>query len=269
MSITSLIIDIYNNQLKLNNTNIIIILDNDNTIWFSYNDLLNSLGYKDSKTQKKRISLDNKYFDSFKNILINSTNNNIDSSIASHRMKMINESGLYVLLNHSNKPLAKELSDKLFAEVLPELRKTGRYILNNVDKKKMQTLTNKIKLYQQELKRTRKHSYPDKTKKGFIYVLKVPAIHNGQRQICHKIGYTANLEKRLATYKTGNPDVELAHHENLHCNKKQLETCIMNLNILKRLKNRTEVICDIPLEKIITEIEDCKKLLKKHSNRSN
>ena len=53
MSITNLILDIYNNQLKLNNTNIILLIDNDNTIWFSYNDLLNSLGYKDSKTQKK------------------------------------------------------------------------------------------------------------------------------------------------------------------------------------------------------------------------
>jgi hypothetical protein len=36
----------------------------------------------------------------------------------------------------------------------------------------------------------------------------------------------------------------------------------MNLNILKRLKNKREVICDVPLEKIKEEIEDCKKLLK-------
>ena len=115
-----------------------------------------------------------------------------------------------------------------------------------------------------ELKRTQKQSFPDKTKKGFIYILKVPTIHDGQEKICHKIGYTANLEKRLATYKTGNPDVELAHHENLHCNKKQLESCVMNLNTLKLLKNRTEVICDVSLDKIKTEIEDCKKLLAKH-----
>ena len=77
------------------------------------------------------------------------------------------------------------------------------------------------------------------------------------------------MEKRLASYRTGNPDIELAHHENLKSNKKQLEKCIINLNILKRLKNKTEIICDVPLEKIINEIKDCKELLKKHSSISN
>jgi hypothetical protein len=43
----------------------------------------------------------------------------------------------------------------------------------------------------------------------------------------------------------------------------------MNLNILKRLKNKTEVICDVPLEKIKKEIEDCKKLLEKYSSNTN
>jgi hypothetical protein len=34
------------------------------------------------------------------------------------------------------------------------------------------------------------------------------------------------------------------------------------------LKNKTEVICDVPLEKIKEEIEDCKKLLEKYSSKS-
>lgn len=41
----------------------------------------------------------------------------------------------------------------------------------------------------------------------------------------------------------------------------------MNLNILKRLKNKTEVICDVSLEKIKEEIEDCEKLLEKNSSK--
>jgi hypothetical protein len=125
-----------------------------------------------------------------------------------------------------------------------------------------------LQLKDKEIKRTIKHSYEDKTKQGFIYVLKIKTIQDGMQKVCHKIGYTANLEKRLATYKTGNPDVELAHYENLHCDKKQLETCVMNLNILKRLQNRTEVICNVSLNKIIEEINDCKKILKKHTNNS-
>jgi len=84
-------------------------------------------------------------------------------------------------------------------------------------------------------------------------------------KICHKIGYTNNLERRLTTYKTGNPDIELVYSENLNCNKKQLETCVVNLNTLKLLKNKTEVICDVPLRKILEEIEDCKSLLNKHA----
>ena len=100
--------DIFYNNITVKFNNILILFDNANNIWFSYCDILNSLGYKYVKIQKQRLDIDNKYFDSFKNILINSTNNNIDSSIASHRMKMINESGLYVLLNHSNKVLIKK-----------------------------------------------------------------------------------------------------------------------------------------------------------------
>ena len=150
MSISSLILDIYENKLKLNDNNILLIIDNTNSIWFCYNDILNALGYKDSKTQKKRLALDSKYFDTFKNIQSKS-NNNDNKDLIQYHLKMINESGLYVLLNRSNKTIAKELSEKLFADVLPELRKKGKFVLNSEDKKKMQTLTNKFKLYQLEL----------------------------------------------------------------------------------------------------------------------
>jgi prophage antirepressor-like protein len=265
MSISNLILDIYENQLKLNDCNILLLLDDTNSIWFSYNDILNALGYKDSKTQKKRLALDSKYFDTFKNILSKSNTDNY-KKLAPYHLKMISESGLYVLLNRSNKTIAKELSERLFADVLPELRKKGKFILNTKDKKNMLTLTNKIKLYQQEIKRTKKQSYSNKTGKGFIYVIKVKTALDGKNKTCYKIGYTSNLEKRLSTYRTGNPDLELEYQENLKCNKKQLETCILNLNILKRLKNKTEIICDTPLKKIIEEIKDCKKLLEKHSS---
>jgi hypothetical protein len=44
-----------------------------------------------------------------------------------------------------------------------------------------------------------------------------------------------------------------------------LEKCIMNLNTLKLLKSKTEIICDVTLDKLKTEIQDCKKLLAKHN----
>lgn len=71
----------------------------------------------------------------------------------------------------------------------------------------------------------------------------------------------------MSTYKTGNPDVKLVHQENIKCNKKQLEKCVLNLNTLKLLKNRTEVICDSPLKTILEEIKECQKLLDKFSSK--
>lgn len=260
------LVKFYDNILSINKTPIIIIFDKSNTIWFSYNDILKSIGYANLKLQKHRLNLDSKYFLKYNEIDKLQADTNELLMVVQPNLKMINESGLLVLLNRSNKSIAKDLTEELLSDVLPELRKKGKYILNSIEKKHMKFITKKIQLYQQELKLTKKLSHPDKTGKGFIYVLKVKTIQDGKNKNCYKVGYTANLEKRLATYRTGNPDIEIAHQENINCNKKQLESCILNLNILKRLKNKTEVICDIPLEKIKEEIEDCKKLLEKYSN---
>jgi prophage antirepressor-like protein len=265
MAISTLLTNIYNNLLTFNNTKIIVLFDDSNNIWFSYNDLLNSIGYKDEKTQKKRLNLDNKYFDTFKNIYSKSSLNNFNKVLVSHRLKMINESGMYLLLSKSNKQIAKELLEILFIDILPSLRTKGKYILNSAEKNKMNNLTKKIKLYQKQIGRTYKKTYDNKNNKGFIYILKVKTIQDGKEKNCHKIGYTSNLEKRLQTYKTGNPDVELVHQENVNCNKKQLESCVLNLNILKRITSKSEVICDSPLKEIKKEIIDCKKILKKYS----
>jgi prophage antirepressor-like protein len=268
MALGGKLVKFYDNILSINKIPIIVIFDKSNTIWFSYNDILQSIGYANVKLQKHRLNLDSKYFLKYSEIdkLLADTNETLMP--IQPNLKMINESGLLVLLNRSNKSLAKDLTEELLSDVLPTLRKKGKYVLNSIEKKYMESITKKIQLYQQELKRTKKKSYSNKTGKGFIYVLEVKTIQNGANKNCYKVGYTANLEKRLATYRTGNPDIELAHQENVNCNKKQLETCIINLNILKRLKNKTEVICDVPLEKIKKEIEDCKKLLEKYSSKS-
>lgn len=155
----------------------------------------------------------------------------------------------------------------MMVDVLPSIRKKGSYSVKADEKVKLRKLTQKLKLKSREQLlhyKTSKH-YTNSTGKGFIYVFKVRTLHNGTSKKCYKIGYTTNLTRRLATYKTGNPDVELAHHENIQCNKRQLEQCVLNLNILKKLGSRNEIICDKLLEDIKDEIEDCKKLIEKHS----
>lgn len=265
MSLAEILTNIYDNIFNFNNTNIIILFDKDNTLWLSYNDILKSLGYTDIKKLKKRLNIDDEFFSTYDKIYSQSKLNKIKLDYQKPNEKFISESGIYLLLSQSSKAGAKELSKVLFTKVLPELRKKGKFIMNTAEKKSINTLTKKLKLYQKEISKTKKQYFSNNTNNGFIYILKVKTSHNGTEKICYKIGYTANLEKRLQTYKTGNPDIELVYHENLKCNKKMLEKCIMNLNTLKLLKSKTEIICDVTLDKLKTEIQDCKKLLAKHN----
>ena len=260
----------FNNLFNYNNTNIIVIFDEHNKIWFSLSDIYKSLGYSKPNIEINRLKLDDKFintygkiYDSLPKKLLNFTK---PSNVQPH-MKMTDETGIYMILTKSKKQVAKDFRDALYQNIIPKLREQGEYKFNVSDRQKLKSITQKLNSYKQEMKRTQKQSYPDKTGKGFIYVLKINTVKNGTPKICHKIGYTANLEKRMATYKTGNPDVELVHQENIKCNKKQLEKCVLSLNILKRLRNRTEVICDSPLKTILEEIKECGKLLKKFSSK--
>ena len=185
-------------------------------------------------------------------------------------MKMISEAGLYLLLNKSRKPYAEQLKTELYTKVLPSIRQTGEYKVNSTDKLKLKKLTQKLELMQKEqsMKKltTKKYTkYINSSKKGFIYILKLKIIKAGIEKICYKIGYTSDLNKRLETYKTGHPDIELVYQENVNVSKKQLENCVLNLNILKRLSSKNEIICNSSLEEIINEIKDCKKIINKYS----
>ena len=93
---------------------------------------------------------------------------------------------------------------------------------------------------------------------------KVKMLRSGIIKICYKIGYATNLNKRLESYKTGHTDIELVYQENVNVSKQQLEKCVLNLNILKRLSSKNEIICNKSLEEIKSEIQDCIKLIKKH-----
>jgi prophage antirepressor-like protein len=186
-------------------------------------------------------------------------------------LKMISEAGLFILLNKSRKPYAEKLKTEIFTKVLPSIRKTGEYSVNKSDKLKLKKLTKKLQLIQKEqsIKKITSKKYTEyinTSGKGFIYILKVKTIKDGKEKICYKIGYATNLNKRLETYKTGHPDIELVHQENVNVSKKQLEKCVLNLNIMKRLSSKNEIICDSNLEEIKNEITDCKKLISKYNS---
>ena len=269
MSLGNLIVDIYQNIIDINGNKILVLTDNDNKIWFSLRQIFNVLEYKHARIEVQRIEIDDKEILNLKELLINVPSKyHIEyNKFIQPQMKMISEAGLFMLLDKSKKPKAIELKRILYTNVLPSIRKTGKFSLNSVDKAKLKKLTKKLQLIQKEqtIKYRTTKKYTDISGKGFIYVLKVKKLKNGNVIICYKIGYATNLNERLETYKTGHPDIELVHSENVNVSKKQLEKCVLNLNILKRLSNKSEIICNKSLDEIKSEINDCKKLIQKHN----
>jgi hypothetical protein len=58
MNISTLLTNIYENILKYNNTEIIVLFDDTNTIWFSYTHILQAIGYKNTRVHKQRINIE-------------------------------------------------------------------------------------------------------------------------------------------------------------------------------------------------------------------
>ena len=275
--VVNLIIKLFDNLITLNNIDIAIFYDKNKKIWFSLRDIFNALGYKNIKAEIKRLDINEKHITNYSNIrnnliINNNNNNNIKTRKYLHpQLKLVDEAGIYVILNKSNKPIAKEFQDELFSNILPKLREDGQFKFNSNDRKELKNLKHKLTLIKKEqlIKKltSKKYSkYNNISGKGFIYILKVKILRDGVEKICYKIGYATDLNKRLETYKTGHPDIELVHQENVNVNKKQLEKCVLSLNILKRLSSKSEIICDSSLEDIIKEIKECKTFINNKYN---
>lgn len=92
----------------------------DNEPWFVGKDVATALGYKDtSDALKKHVSDEDKLTRRF-----------ADSG-QSREMYIINESGLYALLFGSKLESAKRFKHWVTSEVLPTIRKTGRYEMDS------------------------------------------------------------------------------------------------------------------------------------------
>lgn len=72
------------------------------------------------------------------------------------RMTVINESGLYSLIMTSRKPAAKRFKKWVTAEVLPEIRKTGGYMLAAPDETPEELFVRALKVAQATVERQKK-----------------------------------------------------------------------------------------------------------------
>jgi prophage antirepressor-like protein len=108
----------------------------------------------------------------------------------------INESGLYKLLIRSRMKKAEKFQTWLIEQALPKLRQYGKYEVDIKTLAKIKKLNHKISLLTKSNKQLKKNLTKNKYPKGMhFYVLK--------DEDMYKIGYTKDLNKRLATYNTG------------------------------------------------------------------
>ncbi len=117
------LIDIYNNILKYDDTEITVIVDDKNIPWFSAISVATLLGYKNTRQSiiKNVTKQDCRSLSDLKQFMINIPNNMQPHAI------YINESGLYSLILNSKKPLAIEFKQWITSEILPSIRNTGSY----------------------------------------------------------------------------------------------------------------------------------------------
>jgi len=179
-------------------------------------------------------------------------------SIKPHK-KFINESGLYELLSISTKPLAKIFMDKYFTDIMPKIRQSGKYVLDETNKNKLDKVNKKLNSIKKSNKslinNQRNIIYPIGNS---IYV--ITKIINKKKY--YKIGYTKDLNKRLKVYNTGEPNKILFNYYLIVKNKK-IDRCIKT--IMKNeefIKNKEYYMttlhkilrfiskCDISLDKI-------------------
>lgn len=218
--------------------------------------MLKSLGYSNITKAITQIKISSKYKKQYNKIL--TPPRGVGSIFIKPNKKFINESGLYELLSISTKPLAKVFMNEYFTNVMPEVRKTGKYILDNESKKKLDKINNKLNNLQLDNKdlinNQRNIIYPDGKA---IYV--ITKTHNDKKYF--KIGYTKNLNKRLKVYNTSFP-YKIHYNYFVMVNDPLIDKCIKNIMRNEEFIKNKEYY-KTTLNKILKFINSCDKNLNK------
>ena len=246
------IIDIYNKILYFKNDGINFILDIDNIIWFKFSNIAYILEYKDRNDVLKK-HVDKKYRKHVKNI---KTNQELIKQKPD--TVYINESGLYKLLIRSRMKKAETFQTWLIEQALPKLRQYGKYEVDIKTHAKIKKLNHKISLLTKSNKQLKKNLTKNKYPKGMhFYVLK--------DEDMYKIGYTKDLNKRLATYNTGKANKAIySYYKKTDC-AKEIEECMKAL-LNEYIYKSDKEFYNCSLNKILKEVRKCFKLEKECSN---
>jgi prophage antirepressor-like protein len=243
----SIFIDLFNNLLKYNQKEVFILVDKNNQIWFKLKDILKILNYTNLKKALYSSFIDEKNKKTYRNIKMMYPSRGTSSALHKYTI-FIDEAGLYKLLTNSTKELAKKFRDEVFSNILPTIRKTGTYNVENKDT--LKKLNNEII----QLKNNQRNIIYPKGKA--IYIIK----QNINNKKYYKIGYTKDLNKRLKVYNTGSPNKILYKYFCL-VKDKSIDKCIKNLLKNKEfIKNKEHYV--INTKQIIKIINKCDERIK-------
>lgn len=265
------LIDIFNNTLKYNKEHITIIIDNNNMPWFSASSITKILQYSDGDDAIRRHvdKSDKTTFRKLKKFM-----NNVPAYSKPHSI-FINEFGLYSILLGSDMPAAKKFKRWVITEVLPSIRKTGSYHIEEKYQKQLDKLNEEINELRDELDdnnnklkearrniRILKHNQkkPHHQITGTIYVMR--PIDSTNKKLL-KAGKTRNLNKRKRTLNTTVPNnMELLFE--LHVDDPDaVESCMKGL-MHKYIYREGREYYETTLKKLRETIIKCDKLI--HDN---
>ena len=236
------------NTINFEQHKIIVIIDNNNTIWFNAKQICISLEYK----QIKQAIINNVE----KIDKIQLKNMNISFEIKQQPDSIyINEGGLYTLLIASKTKKSKKFIKWLTGDVLPSLRKNNIFSPDEeITKllKKINELETKNKLLQNDLKLEK---FPEG---AMVYVIEEM---DTDGEIYYRIGKTDNMNKRIGIHNTHSiHNKKVVHYVELLC-PLQLETCIRSMLYKYRYKNKKDYfVCNI--NKIKKAFEKCLESIK-------
>lgn len=194
------LIDLFNGIIKYGEDKIMVIVDDKDNPWFLANTVAKILGYteRDKAVRMHTNTNDRKKFNKLKKFA-----KNIPAYTKSHTI-FINESGLYSLVMHSKLPSAEAFQRWVTSEVLPSIRKTGMYKVDDKHQKQLKELNEKLREAKREI-RILKNNQKKKGYKatGMIYVVRL--IDSSDKNLM-KLGKTTNFNERLRTYNTSISD---------------------------------------------------------------
>jgi hypothetical protein len=106
---------------------------------------------------------------------------------------------------------ARDFQDWITSEVLPTIRKHGKYEMESIDKEKLKKLNAKINSYKRRIMILENNqSKPKYPKGGYIYALQSPDVVQTD---LYKTGRTEDLTKRLNVYNTSYADKAILIHK--------------------------------------------------------